>query len=107
METITIGRAEFENLKVIDNESSSVALLVSVDEYSQPLINKTAIFVDGEAVIELLGTDTDIPVGDYVYQIRLFDTDGEFFNLRSEGCTDDSCTFGTFTICPSLGESVS
>lgn len=54
-------------------------------------------FTDGKAQITLLNAQTDKPVGDYVYQIRLYDEDGEYIVLNGD-C--DDCKLAKFVICP-------
>lgn len=104
MYDITIDQGATETLLIEDSESTKVTILVSVNAETPPVLEKSANFVDGKAEIILLGTDTDIPVGDYKYQIRLFDGD-EYFNLAKYECTIGDCTLSNFKVCPSITES--
>lgn len=101
---ITIDQGATERLMIEDTTAIKAVILVSVDATSDPVIEKEAEFEEGKAVIELLGEDTDIAVGDYVYQIRLFDTETEWFNLVKYECTTGDCTLSKFKVCPSIPE---
>ena len=92
MNDITIDQGTTERFMIEDTIAIKAVLLVSETATGEPLIEKEATFVDGKAVIELLGTDTDIAVGDYVYQIRLFDEQKERFNLVNYECTSGQST---------------
>lgn len=105
MNDITIDQGATERLMIEDTVAIKAVILVSVDAISEPLIEKEAAFVNGKAIIELLETDTDIAVGDYVYQIRMFDTATEWFNLSKTECTIGDCTLWKFKVCPSIPES--
>lgn len=99
---INITQGEALNIEVQDSEAVSVTLFVSVDTTTPAVIIKSATFTTGVAIIELLNVDTDIAVADYIYQIRLYDTDGQYFNLETADCDDDDCTEAVFSVCPSL-----
>lgn len=105
MNDITIDQGATERLMIEDTVAIKAVILVSVDATSDPVIEKEATFSDGKAVIELLEEDTDINVGDYVYQIRIFDTATEWFNLVNYECTSGDCTLSKFKVCPSIPES--
>lgn len=107
MNDITVGRGETVSIEIQDDESLSVTLLVSLTNSGAPVIEESATFVDGVATITLVNADTDIEEQDYFYQIRLFDAEGEYFNLNDDDCDGGDCTMGTFTVCPSIGESSS
>jgi hypothetical protein len=105
MDTIEINQGSFENFIVEDTEAFSVSLLVSVDVDTPAVIFTTPVeFEDGQAQITLTGEDTSIPVGDYIYEFRLFNEDGDFENLDRDDCDGDECGFGTLSICPSIEE---
>ncbi len=104
MDDIKIDKGERLDLLVEDAESATVTIFVGEDADSTPVITKSATFTDGVATIELLFADTNIPVGDYVYQIRLFDDEGEYFNLDRDECDEGDCTLGAFTVCASIQE---
>lgn len=105
MNDITIDQGATERLMIEDTIAIKAVILVSENATSEPVIEKEAPFVNGKAVIELLETDTDIAVGDYVYQIRIFDTATEWFNLSKQDCTIGDCTLSKFKVCPSIPES--
>lgn len=105
MNDIEIDQGATERLLVEDTVAIKAVILVSTDATSEPVIEKEATFEEGKAYLELLGTDTDIAVGDYVYQIRLFDTETEWFNLVNYECTVGDCTLSEFKVCPSIPES--
>ena len=105
MYDITIDQGATEEILIEDDLSTKVTILVSLSATTEPVIEKTANFVDGEAVITLLNADTNIAVGDYVYQIRLFDENDEYFNLEKYECTVGDCTLSKFKVCPSVHES--
>ena len=105
METIEINQGAAENFVVEDTEAFSVSLLVSEDAETEAIIVTEPVeFEDGLAQITLTGDDTNIPLGDYIYEFRLYDEDGEYENISRDGCDDGECEFGTLTICPSIGE---
>lgn len=105
MYDLKIDQGATEELLINDTEAARAVILVSLNEESAPIIEKGANFVDGKAQITLLYEDTNIPVGQYVYQIRLFDEDDEYFNLDNKNCSTGDCSFSNLTICPSLAES--
>ena len=103
MEDIEIDRGERVDIRVDDTESARAKILVAEEIGSSPIISVEAEFVDGSAQITLLNEHTDIEDGDYVYQIRLFDEDDEYFNLKRQDCTED-CEVGLFKVCPIVNE---
>lgn len=106
MDTIEINQGAFENFVVEDTEAFSVSLLVSVDVDSPAVIVTTPVeFEEGSAQITLTGEDTSIALGDYIYEFRLFNEDGDFENLSRDDCDGEECQFGVLTICPSIEES--
>lgn len=105
MDTIEINQGSFENFIVEDTEAFSVSLLVSVDiDTPAIIVTEPVEFEDGQAQITLTGEDTSIPVGDYIYEFRLYNEDGDFENLNRDDCDGDECGFGTLSICPSIEE---
>jgi len=104
METIEINYGATENFIVEDSEAYSVSLYIAEDKDSPAvLVVGPELFVEGQAQIEVTA---DIPVGDYIYEFRFFDEDGNYENVSRDDCDGDECEFGTLTICPSiLGES--
>lgn len=105
METIEINRGAFENFVIEDTEAFSVSMLIAEDSTSPALVATTPVeFEDGSAQITLTGEDTSLPVGDYVYEFRFYDENGDFENISRDDCDGEECQFGTLTICPSIGE---
>lgn len=102
MNDIKIDQGATEDLLIECTDVVTAVLLVSEDQTSEPVITKAAPFVDGKAQMELVFADTNIEPGDYVYQIRLFDEDGQYFNLIRYECVTGDCTFSKFKVCPVL-----
>jgi hypothetical protein len=107
VDNIQIDQGERVDIEVQDTEAISVTMIVAADADSTPIIEVPAEFVDGVAYIGLLKAQTDIPVGEYVYQLRMYDEDDEYFNLTVDGCSSGDCTMAEFIVCPSLGENES
>ena len=107
METIEINQGAFENFVIEDTEAFSVSMLIAEDSESPALVVTTPVeFEDGSAQIELTSEDTNLPIGDYIYEFRFYNEDGEYENILRDDCDGDECGFGTLSICPSiLGES--
>ena len=106
MNDITIDQGATEDILIEASDVIRASILVSVDATSPTVIEKSANFVDGKAQITLLYEDTNIEVGDYVYQVRLFDENDEYFNLVNYECTSGDCTLNKFKVCPSIPEGV-
>lgn len=104
MYDIKIDQGERVDLEILDDYSVTATILVSQSSSEAPVIMKSGSFSNGIAKIELLNQQTDIEPGDYVYQIRLFDADGEYFNISTDDCDDDDCTMASFIVCPSIEE---
>ena len=105
MNDIVIDQGATEDFLIEDTEAFKAVLLVSLDVETAPIIEKEALFNEGKAQITLLKSDTNIAPDDYIYQIRLFDEDGEYFNLVNDNCSTGDCTFSTLKICPVIVES--
>lgn len=102
MYDIEIDQGATEELLIEATDVVKAVILVSTSATAEPVIEKEAIFTDGSAQISLLYADTNITPADYVYQIRLFDESGEFFNLENQDCVIGDCTLSKFIICPSI-----
>lgn len=106
MDEISVRRGEKANVQVKDSEGVTVKLQVfSAVNAPSPTIEKEATFVDGVANIELLGSDTDITPGDYLYQVLVYDENDEFevYPSADDDCEGEECGFGDFIVCPTMG----
>ena len=97
MKDMKIEQGEVVDILIEDKEAVKARLLVSKTVDDTAIIDVEESFTDGKAQITLLNAQTDKPVGDYVYQIRLYDADNEYIVL--DGDCDD-CTLAKFVICP-------
>jgi hypothetical protein len=105
MDSIEINQGAFESFIIEDTQSFSVSMLVSEDKDTPAVISTTPVeFVDGVAQINLTGADTDIPTGDYIYEFRFYDEEGNYENISRDDCDGEECGFGTLSICPSILE---
>lgn len=102
MKDIKLDRGERLDIRIDDTESVKAQFLVSESFDTPAIIDVEATFTDGSAYISLLNTQTDIPEGDYIYQVRLYDNDGEFIVLDSD-CGKD-CETSKFVVCPVIKE---
>lgn len=103
MKEMKIDQGERLDILVEDTESVSAQILVSESLEDSPVIEKTSSFVDGKSQITLLNEDTDIAPGDYIYQIRLYDEDGEYIVLDGD-CESGDCSTALFVVCPVITE---
>ena len=92
-----IEQGEVVDILIEDKEAVKARLLVSKTVDDTAIIDVEEPFIDGKAQITLLNAETDKPVGDYIYQIRLYDADNEYIVLNGD-C--DDCTLAKFVICP-------
>ena len=98
MKDYEITKGERFDLEVTDAEGVSARLLVSPTAGSTAVIDVTAPFTDGKAYLTALGADTDITVGSYVYEIRVYDEDNEYITL-GDNCEGGVCVLPKFTVC--------
>lgn len=101
MKDMVIEQGERVEILVEDKDAVKARLLVSQTVSDAPTIDVEQVFVNGKAQITLLNAQTDKPVGDYVYQIRLYDEDNEYIVL-SDDC--NGCDMPKLTICPVIKE---
>lgn len=103
MKEMKIDQGERVDILINDSESFSAQILVAKDMTQAPIIEKTALFTDGSAQITLLNEDTDQEPDTYIYQVRLYDTEGQYIVLRGD-CDSGDCSAATFLICPVIPE---
>ena len=82
-----IDQGERVDIVFEDADADSVMFLVSADVNTPAFIEKTALFVAGEAQITLLNADTDIAPGNFIYQVRVY-TGTEYFIPTLNNCDD-------------------
>ena len=98
MKDYEITKGERFDLEVTDIEGVSARLLVSPTAGDTAVIDVTAPFTDGKAYLTALGADTDIAIGSYVYEIRVYDEDNEYITL-GDNCEDGVCVLPKLTVC--------
>lgn len=98
MKDYEITKGERFDLEVSDTEGVSARLLVSSTAGNTAIIDVTAPFNDGNAYLTALGADTDITVGSYIYEIRVYDEDNEYITL-GDNCEDGVCALPKLTVC--------
>ena len=103
MKEMKIDQGEIVEILVEDTLAVTAQILVSPAINEPAIIDKSAAFTDGSAQITLVNEDTDKEPGDYVYQIRLYDEDGEYIVLSGD-CETGDCSVASFVICPVIPE---
>lgn len=103
MKEMKIDQGEIVEILVEDTLAVSAQILVSTTVDEPPIIEKSAPFTEGSAQITLVNSDTDKEPGEYVYQIRLYDEDGEYIVLSGD-CETGDCSVAAFVICPVIPE---
>lgn len=94
--------ASFELTVTTDDPTANTATLVIGKPGTAPVITQPASFVDGEATITLAPGQTEIPLGEYNYQINIDYLTGELDKFPEDGCF--SPELPTFTILEALDE---
>lgn len=107
MDTLSVRREASLPLTITSDDltANTVTLTVkaSVDDIS-PLFTKTVSFNDsGVADLTLTPTDTDVPVGEYIYMLTVVYDDASVDKFPdTSNCEDDECTFPEFIVCGAL-----
>lgn len=100
------GSSVRQNVNSKDETASVATFYVGVAGES-PVIVKSAPFIDGVADISLEPIDTEIPLGDYKYQVDVEYTDGAVVKLPEPvGCCfeDDPDFLPDFIVRESLSD---
>lgn len=103
MKEMKIDQGERVDILINDTDSVSAQILVAKDMTQAPIIVKDAPFTDGSAQITLLFAETNQEPDEYIYQIRLYDAEGEYIVLDGD-CSTGDCSVSPFIICPVIPE---
>lgn len=110
MDTLKIRQGETLSIKIeSEDESAVTARFISRKENETPVIDVVASFaaVDGKWVAMIETTDTNKPVGDYLYSVVLTFLDDTIDKLPDPDECEGDCDFPTLTICEALDLGVS
>lgn len=90
------------SVTIADLLADEATLFVGLPD-SLPIITKTAAFAEGTANLSLTPVETEIPLGNYNYQINVSYTDGRLDKFpTSDQCLEDG--FPSFSVLESLDE---
>jgi len=103
MNNIKVRQGAQLNLRITQGDEDSISATVILrPQGGGSLIQQTAVFASGEAVVEFDGDDTAV-LGVYDYQINEnFAAADPLKYPDPNDCDDDECEFPTITICEAL-----
>lgn len=108
--TITIRRGAKLALTVtVDDEAAVTAKFIArttADAASAVLEQEVAV-TDGVATFNFSSNDTNIDTGDYVYQVNVYDDEGDYDVYPDTSGCDDDCDLPTLTVCDAQVDGVS
>jgi hypothetical protein len=110
MDTITLRQGETLELSVTADDLTAITLqLLVADEDDSIVIDVTENFttVDGKRIATIQTNDTNLPVGDYQYMLKLTYPDDVIEMLPDTASCDDDCSLPVLSICKSLSQEVS
>lgn len=101
--SIRQGETLILNVTIDDLTADTVQLLVS-NSNDEVVIDETDSFAteDGERVAQLLSNDTDLPLGDYTYMLKITYSDGTIEIMPEAYECEDDCELPTLTICEAI-----
>lgn len=107
MKPINIRRGESLSLDLDTGDDTGVEAVLYVGRPGeQYLLSKSATVTDGRGVFLLSESDTQLPVGEYYFQVNVVDTEGSVSKYPSpdadcRGCKD---SFPKIYICEALDD---
>lgn len=103
MDTISIRYGEDVTLPINAGNTAYVTAELFIGKPGEVyIISKSAPLTDGEGVFTLSKVETQIPLGEYNYQINVTDGQGRVTKFPSPNC--EGCEFPKFVVCEALDE---
>ena len=105
MDPIIIRYGESLTLPIDTGDTTATQAAIYVGKPGQTyIVSKTISLINGEGVFVLDGTDTQIPLDTYYYQINVTDADGyiEKYPTPQPNCDDCDTEFPQFIVCEAL-----
>ena len=105
MDNIIVRQGTTLPLEVSTNKEEAamqVNFIVRETKDSPILIDKMASFDNGVAYIELTVEDTNVAIGEYLYQFKVFYENAIDKFPTTFDCDTGDCSFPKFIICESL-----
>lgn len=107
MNSINIRYGEYLPLPIETGNEGYVSAIMYIGQPGQMyLLSKEAILTDGNGIFEFTEEDTKIPLGEYSFQVSLFDVDGRptKFPEPANDCGACEEEFPKFIVSESLDE---
>lgn len=108
--TITIRRGSKLDLEIELNDAQAVSARFIVRETATSgvdIISQEVAVTNGVATFNISSSETDIEVADYVYQINVYDSAGDYDVYPDSSDCDDDCDLPVFTVCEAFTDGVS
>lgn len=110
MRSLKVAQKATLPLIVEDDDATALTARIVVKQSADAastVLDKIASFSDGQADLTLTPGETNIPEGDYVYELIIAYSDGLVNKYPDPAKCEDDCELPAFVVCPSLEGGVS